>query len=106
MSPLRQCMIDGMKWSNCRLRRIPSTSVPYETLPLIIAARQTSFARGKVRAYLLAMRERGAARGTFKANHYGTQFLSAVRSIAPGTVLKKKTRQRKQKRLPNAARSA
>jgi hypothetical protein len=29
----------------------------------------------EVRAYLLAMRERGAARGTFKANHYGIQFL-------------------------------
>jgi len=29
----------------------------------------------EVRAYLLAMRERGAARETFKANHYGIQFL-------------------------------
>jgi Phage integrase, N-terminal SAM-like domain len=29
----------------------------------------------EVRAYLLGMRERGAARGTFKANHYGIQFL-------------------------------
>ena len=29
----------------------------------------------EVRVYLLAMRERGAARGTFKANHYGIQFL-------------------------------
>jgi hypothetical protein len=29
----------------------------------------------EVRAYLLSMRDRGAARGTFKANHYGIQFL-------------------------------
>ena len=29
----------------------------------------------EVRAYLLAMRKSGAARGTFKANHYGIQFL-------------------------------
>ena len=28
-----------------------------------------------VRAYLLALRERGVARGTFKANHGGIQFL-------------------------------
>jgi hypothetical protein len=29
----------------------------------------------EVRTYLLSMRERGVARGTFKANHYGIQFL-------------------------------
>ena len=29
----------------------------------------------EVRAYLVALRERGVARGTFKANHYGIQFL-------------------------------
>jgi len=29
----------------------------------------------EVRSYLLSMRERGAARGTFKTNHYGIQFL-------------------------------
>src|SRR5215470_5228286 len=29
----------------------------------------------EVRAYLLRLRERGAARGTFKANHYGIQYL-------------------------------
>jgi Phage integrase, N-terminal SAM-like domain len=29
----------------------------------------------EVRAYVLSMREGGAARGTFKVNHYGIQFL-------------------------------
>jgi hypothetical protein len=29
----------------------------------------------EVRAYLLGLRERGVARGTFKANHGGIQFL-------------------------------
>jgi Phage integrase, N-terminal SAM-like domain len=29
----------------------------------------------EVRSYLLSMRERGVARGTFKTNHYGIQFL-------------------------------
>jgi hypothetical protein len=29
----------------------------------------------EVRSYLLDLRDRGAARGTFKANHFGIQFL-------------------------------
>jgi hypothetical protein len=29
----------------------------------------------EVRGYLVALREREVARGTFKANHYGIQFL-------------------------------
>jgi hypothetical protein len=29
----------------------------------------------EVRSYLVGLRERGVARGTFKANHYGIQFL-------------------------------
>jgi hypothetical protein len=29
----------------------------------------------EVRAYLVGLRERGIARGTFKTNHYGIQFL-------------------------------
>jgi hypothetical protein len=29
----------------------------------------------EVRAYLVGLRERGIARGTFKSNHYGIQFL-------------------------------
>jgi hypothetical protein len=29
----------------------------------------------EVRSYLLGMRERGVARGTFKTSHYGIQFL-------------------------------
>ncbi len=29
----------------------------------------------EVRRYLLALRERGVARGTFKTHHYGIQFL-------------------------------
>jgi hypothetical protein len=29
----------------------------------------------EVRAYILHLRESGAARGTFKANHYGIQYL-------------------------------
>ena len=37
----------------------------------------------EVRAYLLAMRERGAARGTFKANHYGIQFFSTALKDPP-----------------------
>jgi Phage integrase, N-terminal SAM-like domain len=28
----------------------------------------------EVRSYLVGLRDRGAARGTFKANHYGIQF--------------------------------
>jgi integrase len=56
----------------------------------------------EVRGYILDLRGRGIARGTFKTKHYGLQFLYRHAQSRLGVVLKKKIRQPKQKRLPSA----
>src|SRR5262249_5508148 len=75
MSPLRQRMIDDVTLAGLS----PTTQAIYVK---VVRSQDGHTRRSRdrlseeeVRAYLLAMRERGAARGTFKANHYGIQFL-------------------------------
>jgi predicted DNA-binding transcriptional regulator YafY len=74
MSPLRQRMIDDMKLAGLSA----ATHTIYISAVRDLAAHYRrspdELSEEEVRAYLLAMRERGAARGTFKANHYGIQF--------------------------------
>ena len=68
-------MIDDMTLAGLS----PTTQAIYVTAVRGLAAHYRRSPDGlseeEVRAYLLAMRERGVARGTFKANHYGIQFL-------------------------------
>jgi integrase/recombinase XerD len=75
MSPLRQRMIDDMTLAGLS----PTTQAVYIKAVRGLAAHYRRSPNGlreeEVRAYLLALREGGAARGTFKANHYGIQFL-------------------------------
>ena len=75
MSPLRQRMIDDMKLAGLS----PTTQAIYIKAVRGLAGHYRRSPDGlseeEVRAYLLAMRKSGAARGTFKANHYGIQFL-------------------------------
>lgn len=57
----------------------------------------------EVRSYLLNLRDRGAARGTFKTNHYGIRFLYSHTLDCDWALLgKKKSRLPRQKRLPDA----
>src|SRR5262249_53846268 len=90
MSPLRQRMIEDMTLAGLS----PTTQAIYVKAVRDLAAHYRRSPDGlseeEVRAYLLAMRERGAARGTFKANHYGIQFLYAIRSTATGPCFQKK----------------
>ena len=54
----------------------------------------------EVRAYILNLRERGAARGTFKANYYGIQYLYRYTVDRDWALFAKKNiRLPKQKRL-------
>src|SRR5262247_3890209 len=75
MSPLRQRMIDDMTLAGLS----PTTQAIYIKAVRGLAGHYRRSPDGlseeEVRAYLLAMRKSGAARGTFKANHYGIQFL-------------------------------
>ena len=75
MSPLRQQMIDEMTLAGLS----PTTQAIYIKAVLGLATyyhrSPDELSEEQVRSYLLRMRERGAARGTFKANHYGIQFL-------------------------------
>jgi Phage integrase, N-terminal SAM-like domain len=75
MSPLRQRMIEDMKLAGLSagthaiyINAVRGLAAHYRRSP-------DQLSEEEVRAYLLSLREGGAARGTFKANHYGIQFL-------------------------------
>jgi Phage integrase, N-terminal SAM-like domain len=75
MSPLGQRMIEDMKLAGLAT----STHAIYINAVRGLAAyyrrSPDQLSEEEVRAYVLSMREDGAARGTFKVNHYGIQFL-------------------------------
>ena len=75
MSPLRQRMIEDMTLAGLS----PTTQAIYIKAVRGLAAHYhrspENLSEEEVRSYLLGMRERGAARGTFKVSHYGIQFL-------------------------------
>ena len=75
MSPLRMRMIEDMKLAGLS----PGTQATYIDAVRKLAAyyrrSPDQLSEEEVRAYILHLRERGAARGTFKANYYGIQYL-------------------------------
>ena len=75
MSPLRRQMIEDMKLAGLS----PATQTAYIKAVRGLAAHYhrspDQLSEQEVRSYLLGMRERGVARGTFKTSHYGVQFL-------------------------------
>jgi hypothetical protein len=75
MSPLRLRMIEDMKLAGLA----PTTQAIYTDAVRQLAAHYRRSPDGlseeEVRAYLVGLCERGVARGTFKASHYGIQFL-------------------------------
>ena len=75
MSPLRMRMIEDMKLAGLS----PGTQATYVDAVRKLAAyyrrSPDQLSEEEVRAYILHLRERGAARGTFKANYYGIQYL-------------------------------
>jgi hypothetical protein len=75
MSPLRQRMIEDMRLAGLA----PRTQEAYVRSVYNLAAHYKrspdQLGEEEVRRYILAMVDRGAARGTFKTCHYGIQFL-------------------------------
>jgi len=75
MTPLRKRMIDDMtlaglapRTQDVYIQAVRGLAGHYRRSPDRISEEE-------VRRYLLALRDRGAARGTFKTAHYGLQFL-------------------------------
>jgi len=75
MSPLRARMIEDMKLAGLS----PGTQSTYIDAVRKLAAHYRRspdrLSEEEVRAYFVSLRERGAARGTFKVNYYGIQYL-------------------------------
>jgi integrase-like protein len=75
MTPLRMRMIEDMRTAGLT----PGTRAVYLDGVRCLAAHYGRspdlLSEGEVRAYLLGLRERGVALGTFKTNHGGIQFL-------------------------------
>ena len=75
MTPLRARMIEDMTLAGL----VPGTQAVYLQAVRHLAAHfrrpPDQLSEAEVRAYLLGLRERGVALGTFKANHGGIQFL-------------------------------
>jgi hypothetical protein len=74
MSPLRVRMIEDMKLAGLAT----STKAVYIDSVRKLAAHYRrspdELSEEEVRSYLIGLRERGLARGSFKVNHYGIQF--------------------------------
>jgi hypothetical protein len=75
MTPLRQRMIEDMVLAG--LARGTQEAYLSGVRGLAVRHRRSpdQLTEEEVRSYLLEMRERGVARGTFKTSHYGIQFL-------------------------------
>lgn len=75
MTPLRQRMIEDMTLAGLA----PRTQEAYIQSVRALAGHYNrspdKLSEEEVRRYLLAMRDQGAARGTFKTAHYGIQFM-------------------------------
>ena len=75
MSPLRMRMIEDMKLAGLS----PATQATYIDAVRKLAAHYRrspdQLGEEEVRGYIVSLRERGAARGTFKTNYYGIQYL-------------------------------
>ena len=103
MTPLRQRMIEDMRTAGLA----PGTQALYLDAVRHLAAHYhrspDELSEEEVRAYLLGLRERGVALGTFKTNHGGIQFLYRWTLDRDWPLFgKKRIRPPKQRRLPSA----
>lgn len=90
MTPLRKRMIEDMTLAGLSagtqtqyVRAVRGLAAYYRRSP-------DELSEEEVRRYLLAIRERGAARGTFKTCHYGIQFLYRATLHRPWPLFTKK----------------
>jgi integrase/recombinase XerD len=102
MSPLRMRMIEDMKLAGLS----PATQATYIDAVRKLAAHYRrspdQLSEEEVRAYVLSLLDRGAARGTFKTNYYGIRHLYQYTLNWDWALFSKKIRLPHQKRLPHA----
>jgi Phage integrase, N-terminal SAM-like domain len=75
MTPLRKRMMEDMMLADLAASTQKSYLEAVEKLAVHFWRSPDLLSEEEVRGYLVGLRERGAARGTFKTNHYGIQFL-------------------------------
>ena len=75
MSPLRGRMIEDMTLAGLSAGTQRTYTYAVRRLAAHYRRSPDQLSEEEVRGYLLALRERGAARGTFKAARYGLGFL-------------------------------
>jgi Phage integrase, N-terminal SAM-like domain len=74
MTPLRKRMIEDMQLRGLGLRTQTCYVAAVRRLAAHYRRSPDTLSEEEVRAYLIALRDRGVARGTFAHNHYGIQF--------------------------------
>jgi len=74
MTPLRLQMIDDMKLAGLERRTQASYIAAVRKLAKHYWRSPDALSEEEVRCYLIGLRDRGVARGTFKTNLYGIQF--------------------------------
>ena len=75
MTPLRCRMIDDMTLAGLAPRSQDIYIRSVRRLAAYYRRSPEELSEEEVRAYLIGLRDRGAARGTFKTDHYGIRFL-------------------------------
>ena len=75
MTPLRLRMVEDMRTAGLAAGTQAVYIDGVRRLARHYRRAPDELSEAEVRAYLLGLRERGVARGTFKANHGGIQFL-------------------------------
>lgn len=77
MTPLRCRMIDDMTLAGLASRSQDLYIRSVRWLAAYYRRSPEELSEAEVRAYLIGLRDRGAARGTFKTDHYGIRFAGA-----------------------------
>ena len=75
MTPLRKRMIEDMQLLGLGLRTQTCYVSAVRRLAAHYGRSPDTLSEDEVRAYLIALRDRGVARGTFTHNQHGIQFL-------------------------------
>ena len=75
MSPLRLRMIEDMKLAGLGWRTQAAYIAGVRRLAAHYRRSPDALSEDEVRSYLIGLRDRGVARGTFNTHHYGIQFL-------------------------------
>jgi integrase/recombinase XerD len=75
MTPLRKRMIEDMQLRGLGLRTQTCYVAAVRRLADHYGRSPDTLSEEEVRAYLIALRDRGVARGTFHHNQHGIQFL-------------------------------